>query len=192
MFGQCAGAGFNSTIGCCNAEASCVAKNGYYAQCLLPKRAQSNVDNGWNGAVVACGEDIPDMTTYKELDSSCADSSCANKWDKCGGTNMTTSLQCCGEGVSCVVKNWAFAQCIPDDRIDSNTAAGWDGRTLTCEEMPSDLYPSPPPPPMPTVSRRLLSGFFSPSRHLTEVCSDSLAFVSGRLCFVMQLASVHE
>ena len=41
-----------------------------------------------------------------------------------------------------------YAQCLPLDRVEEKISQGWDGRMLTCEEMPDDLDPQ--------SSRRLL------------------------------------
>jgi hypothetical protein len=56
-FEQCGGNNMTTTS-CCDGR--CVVKNYFYAQCLTSKRAAKNVEEqGWDGRVLACGEDVP-------------------------------------------------------------------------------------------------------------------------------------
>ena len=54
IFGQCADKG--DIVSCCGEGLQCTKKNGFYAQCLPPARAERNVENfGWDGALLECG-----------------------------------------------------------------------------------------------------------------------------------------
>jgi hypothetical protein len=56
-FEQCGGNNMTTTS-CCDGR--CVVKNFFYAQCLTRERAAKNVEEqGWDGRVLACGEDVP-------------------------------------------------------------------------------------------------------------------------------------
>lgn len=44
----------------------------------------------------------------------CEDDSCGLLHDKCGG-GFNTSTPCCDPELSCVVKNWYYAQCLSEE-----------------------------------------------------------------------------
>jgi hypothetical protein len=149
-------------------------QNAFYAQCLLPARAQANVAAGWDGSIAMPCDGMPDLHASKQPDPGCPSEGCAMTYDACFGAgaavDLTESMQCCQEGVSCVVKNYRYAQCLPDERAATNVAAGWDGRVLSCEAMPADLMPELSAG-APMASRKMLSQpqMEMPSRQLTQV-----------------------
>lgn len=143
-FEQC-GDSENTTAACCSVGDVCVAKNVYYAQCLHEADAVARMsDRGWDGSPVECGvEGIPIYPPQKPADETCMSegiTECAAQYDQCGGNNLDMILPCCVEGFECIVKNSAYAQCIPVSRIALNVASGWQGDVLGC-----DGSLSPPP-----------------------------------------------
>ena len=92
--------------------------------------AAINVANGWDGTILECEEmpedviggpmDLPE--SRKLLDATdggyggmdCEDDSCGLLHDKCGG-GYNTSTACCDPELSCVVKNWFYAQCLTEE-----------------------------------------------------------------------------
>ena len=134
---QC-GDAVNATMSCCDADALCVAKNAYYAQCLSPADVEAHMTfPDWDGSVVECGElPIPNLTPQKAADPACVSAGvteCAADYQQCGGYTLAGTLPCCQEGFQCALKNSAFAQCIPDARIAKNVESGWDGRIVACD-----------------------------------------------------------
>jgi hypothetical protein len=93
--------------------------------------AAINVANGWDGTVLQCEEmpedvlggpmDDPEASRkLLEMDGSyggmdCDDDNCGVLFDKCGG-GFNTSTPCCDPELSCVVKNWYYAQCLTEER----------------------------------------------------------------------------
>lgn len=158
QFAKCGGTWFNVSTHCCDPADSCVVKNFFYAQCLSEDKAAINVANGWDGTVLDCEEmpedviggpmDAPESRKLLDMDGSyggvdCDDDSCGDLFDKCGG-GYNTSTACCDPELSCVVKNWFYAQCLSEERAALNVVnEGWDGRVLMCEEMPDDASKGP-------------------------------------------------
>lgn len=136
-FEQC-GDSENTTAACCSEGDVCVAKNVYYAQCLHEADAVARMsDRGWDGSPVECGvEGIPIYPPLKPADEICMSegvTECAAQYDQCGGNNLDMVIPCCVDGFECVVKNSAYAQCIPVSRISQNVASGWQGSVLECD-----------------------------------------------------------
>lgn len=158
LFGKCGGTYFNVSTPCCEPDQSCVVKNYFYAQCLTEEKAAINVVNGWDGTILECEEmpedvmggpmDVPESRKLLDTDGGygdmdCDDDSCGLLFDKCGG-GYNTSTPCCDPELSCVVKNWFYAQCLTEERAALNVVnEAWDGRVLMCEEMPDDAPKGP-------------------------------------------------
>lgn len=106
----------------------------------------------------------------------CEDDTCADIFEKCGGTNMTVSIPCCNPDTSCVVKNYFYAQCLTEERAAKNVMAGWDGTVLEeCTEMPEDTLKGP----AVTSRRRLQAGSYGDTECDEEVCGDAFEQCAG-------------
>lgn len=140
LFDKCGGSDLNDTLPCCTPGAQCVAKSSYFASCLMPTRAESNFGEGWDARVIGCGtQALREVTMYDaEPPRACNDSmvwtgQCVDVWGTCADAGSGESLPCCAPGYACVVKNADYAQCIPEDRMETNVGLGWEGSVLECE-----------------------------------------------------------
>jgi hypothetical protein len=159
-FFQCGG-GMLETSACCTEGLDCIQKNDFYAQCLTPERAATNVESeGWAGSVLACGTTLlPEMPSRRRLldtgsygygDYGTEDrdggyggdtpasygygacDACLGPYFQCGGGNLAVTA-CCEPGLECIQKNGFYAQCLMPERAAANVAnEGWDGDVLTC------------------------------------------------------------
>lgn len=84
--------------------------------------AAIKVAQGWDGTVLDCeempldvaggpGDGMEQQAVPDEF--SCEDDTCMYKFEQCGGGYNTSSL-CCDPETECVVKNWFYAQCLPE------------------------------------------------------------------------------
>jgi hypothetical protein len=178
---QCSGTGFNVSASCCDAGTACYAKHYWYAQCLTVEEVTLNVaDNGWDGRSLD-REEMPDdilgapaspVYTPSTI-MGCDDDTCVPYNDKCGGSGFNVSAPCCQiQGmpeISCYIKHVSHAQCLTatDAMAKSNTEA-WDGRVLTCEEMPEDVPLEPHR--LPDTGRRLTHVRVPPLAHGQLAC----------------------
>jgi hypothetical protein len=107
----------------------------------------------------------------------CERDMCVEKFEQCGGNNMTTTSCCDGR---CVVKNFFYAQCLTTERVPNNVEEqAWDGRVLACgEDVPLDAPKGPEDPAMVAAA---------PSRRLSEV--RSLCLQAHVLCSGMRQTS---
>ena len=99
------------------------------------RHAAINVVNGWDGTILECEEmpedviggplDVPESRKLLDSDGGygdmdCDDDSCGLLFDKCGG-GYNTSTPCCDPELSCVVKNWFYAQCLTEERAGAGS-----------------------------------------------------------------------
>ena len=97
---------------------------------------------GWDGTVldrqempldVAGGAlDAAERPTAPE-ERTCKDNQCVGTFEKCGGGYNTSSL-CCDPAAECVVKNWFYAQCLPDSHQSAGASSLIFGNLFYCAD----------------------------------------------------------